>query len=73
MFWSEISKYQKLSEDFIREFKDRVNWNCISEYQELSYEFILEHISLIKVELLDLTKFNRNQRDNILILKQLVS
>ncbi len=25
--WSYISEYQRLSEDFIREFKDKVIWN----------------------------------------------
>ena len=34
--------HQHLSEDFIREFKDRVNWYCISAYQHLSKEFIEE-------------------------------
>jgi hypothetical protein len=40
--WYYISKYQKLSEDFIREFKDEVNWVCISIYQKLSKDFIRE-------------------------------
>jgi len=31
--WNCILKYQKLSEDFIREFKDSVDWNCISKHQ----------------------------------------
>lgn len=43
--------YQKLnepiykiicSEDFIREFQDKVNWHCISIYNELSEDFIRE-------------------------------
>jgi hypothetical protein len=29
--WYNISKRQKLSEDFIREFKDRVDWSTICE------------------------------------------
>ena len=37
-----ISKYQHLSEDFIREFKDKVTWCNISEYQSLSEDFIRE-------------------------------
>ena len=40
--WSYISINQKLSEDFIREFQDRVIWFLISEYQELSEDFIRE-------------------------------
>ena len=40
--WGCISAYQKLSEDFIREFKGSVKWSFISKYQKLSEEFILE-------------------------------
>jgi phosphoribosylanthranilate isomerase len=40
--WNRISKYQKLSEDFIREFKDEVCWDLISIYQKLSEDFIRE-------------------------------
>jgi len=31
-----------LSEDFMREFRDRIDWNCISAYQKLSEFFIKE-------------------------------
>jgi hypothetical protein len=34
--------FQKLSEDFIREFKDRVDWYYISKCQKLSESFIRE-------------------------------
>ncbi len=37
-----ISIYQKLSENFIREFQDKVDWNYISNYQKLSENFIRE-------------------------------
>jgi len=40
--WICISKYQKLSEEFIREFQDKVNWDCIFTYQKLSEDFIRE-------------------------------
>ena len=40
--WRALSEHQYLSEDFIREFKDKVNWNCISTYQRLSENFIRE-------------------------------
>jgi hypothetical protein len=40
--WYNISKYQKLSEDFIREFQDEVDWDNISSYQKLSEDFIRE-------------------------------
>jgi hypothetical protein len=40
--WNYISYYQMLSEDFIREFQDKVYWDNISEYQTLSEDFIRE-------------------------------
>jgi len=40
--WVYISRYQKLSEDFIREFKDKLDWNYISRCQKLSDDFIRE-------------------------------
>ena len=40
--WVDISKYQKLSESFIREFQDKVDWYWTSKSQKLSNEFIEE-------------------------------
>ena len=40
--WNEISQYQSLSEDFIRDFKDRVHWGYILECQTLSEDFLEE-------------------------------
>ena len=40
--WFIISQYQKLSENFIREFSNKVDWNWISRYQKLSEDFIKE-------------------------------
>jgi hypothetical protein len=40
--WYYISRYQTLSEDFIREFQDKIYWEFISWYQKLSEEFIKE-------------------------------
>jgi hypothetical protein len=40
--WDLISEYQELSENFIREFKDKLNWEKIKLYQILSEDFILE-------------------------------
>ena len=40
--WIYISANQILSEEFIREFQDRVDWVCISKYQKLFEEFIRE-------------------------------
>ena len=38
--WECISKYQKLSEEFITKFQEHVDWYWISAYQTLSEEFI---------------------------------
>ncbi len=40
--WVFTSKYYKLSEDFIREFQDKVDWESILIYQRLSEDFIRE-------------------------------
>ena len=40
--WRIISYDFKLSEDFIREFKDKVHWDMISSHQKLSENFIRE-------------------------------
>jgi hypothetical protein len=38
--FNKISMYQKLSEQFIEKYSDKVYWNYISTYQNLSEEFI---------------------------------
>ena len=40
--WGCISRCQNLSEDFIREFRNKVSWPWISKHQKLSNEFIEE-------------------------------
>ena len=40
--WNVISIYQQLSEDFIKEFKNKLDWPCVSNYQKLSEDFIRE-------------------------------
>ena len=41
--WGNISQYQKLSEEFIEKYSDKVYWCFISEYQKLSEEFRQKH------------------------------
>lgn len=41
--WNYISRYQKLSLEFIDKHKYKVNWDNISKYQKLSEEFIDKH------------------------------
>ena len=40
--WETLSEHRGLTEDFIREFADKVDWECISIYQHLSEDFIRE-------------------------------
>ena len=40
--WEWLSKYEHLSENFIREFKDNVIWYWVSQHQHLSEDFIRE-------------------------------
>ena len=40
--WDFISCYQDLSDDFIREFSDKVHWYGISRHQVLSKKFKYE-------------------------------
>ena len=40
--WTSVSKHEGLTEDFIREFADKVNWCYISLCQHLSEDFICE-------------------------------
>ena len=40
--WIDISRYQKLKENYIRKFKDKVDWMNISYAQKLSEKFIRE-------------------------------
>ncbi len=41
--WYYISQYQTLSEDFIRDFQDKVAWSCITRYQQLSGSFLIKY------------------------------
>src|SRR5690606_28635474 len=39
-YWIDISRSKTLSEEFIREFQDKVSWIDISHYQKLSEDFM---------------------------------
>ena len=45
--WRVSTQYQVLSEDLIRDFKNRVDWFHISHSQQLSEDFIREFADLI--------------------------
>ena len=47
--WKVISQHQTLSEDFIREFKDKLDWGEICRNQKLSEDFIREFKNKITI------------------------
>jgi hypothetical protein len=61
--WYCISKYQNLSEDFIREFKVKMDWYMISEYQKLSEDFIREFRD--SVDWVNVSKYQKLSEDFI--------
>lgn len=52
MSWWRISYKEKLSEEFIREFQDKVFWIHISIYQKLSEAFIKEFAHKVDWEMI---------------------
>ena len=52
MYWQYISSNQHLSEDFIREFKNKVYWSLISRSQHLSEDFIDEFKDRLDMDLI---------------------
>ena len=45
-----ISLYQPIPEDFIREFKDKVNWELLSNRKDFSKEFMEEFKNYLEDE-----------------------
>jgi len=66
-FWDSISIYGKLSENFIREFKNKLNWYYISIYQTLSENFIREMQDKVSWPLL--ASFHKNNMSKQFILE----
>lgn len=60
--WQIVSQ-EPLPEDFIREFKDKVDWYYISEYQNLSEDFIREHKD--KVDWYNISMYQKLSEDFI--------
>ena len=61
--WDAILIGVKLSEDFIREFKNRVNWRYVSSNQKLSEDFIREFQN--KVDWVNVSIFQKLSEDFI--------
>ena len=55
--WSIISRYQKLSEDFMNKYKSKLDWYWISQEQFMTLEFIADNINLINWKVIP-TNFN---------------
>lgn len=51
-----ISKWQKLTEEFIERHKDELDWDHISSYQDLSEQFMREHESYINWNIIHQTR-----------------
>ena len=47
-----MSWFQRMSEEFIEEFANRVNWYYVSTNQELSEEFIKKHADKLHIPLI---------------------
>src|SRR5574343_1752697 len=47
VYLSYISIFQKLSEEFIEKYSDKINWHHISEFQKLSEKFIEKHCNKV--------------------------
>lgn len=50
--WMIISIDRRLSEEFIKEFQDKVDWDMISKFQKLSNNFIKEFKDKLHLETL---------------------
>ena len=61
--WLSLSTHKGLTEDFIREFKDKVVWRWISIYQRLSEDFIREFKD--KVDWYNISKYQYLSEDFI--------
>ena len=71
--WKDYAFYRnnKLTEDFIREFKDKVSWTYISINQKLSEDFIREFKD--KVDWEYISKYQKLSKDFIIEFKDRVN
>jgi hypothetical protein len=61
--WCCVSRYQNLSEDFIREFANELYWDCISVHQVLSESLITDfefHIRKNELSIIHHQKLSEN-------------
>lgn len=68
--WDFLSEHSGLTEDFIREFKDKLDWGCISIFQHLSENFIREFADKMDWDLISKYQhlsedFIREFKDNV--------
>ena len=67
--WHSLSRFKKISEDFIREFEYEVVWVYISRVQKLSEEFIYEFQDKLDIDCL--IKDNKITKNRLLELTYL--
>lgn len=48
--WNIICTNQKLSEEFMEKYEDKIDWHCISLFQDLSWEFIKKYSKNISLD-----------------------
>lgn len=65
-YWKDISKCQKLSENFIEEFKDNMDWKQIWMHQSLSERFIKRFFNRLNEE--DFWSISRYQKLSMLFI-----
>lgn len=59
--WCRIVMINLLSEDFIKEFQDRICWDCVSSHQVLSSNFIIEFQDKLDLEaMLEIETISQN-------------
>jgi len=51
--WGDISKFKKVSEDFMEEFQNEMEWMCISRFQWITRKFIKKFKNRLDMEYLD--------------------
>jgi len=61
--WLDVSIFNKLSEDFIEKYKDKISWGYISAYQKLSENFIEKYKD--KVDWSQISEYQKLSEDFI--------
>jgi len=72
-FWYYISRYQRLSEEFMDDFKDSIMWYYVSMYQEMSEEFLIRHMDRLDLRSLSYNiNILKDVKDRVIAMKELM-